>query len=176
MRKLLLTSSQVSILLYSTIVISCTLALFLSGYVIQQRTLRDLRAAVRPRQSRPSPKVYLPDHFKTPAVEIEQAPAAVSDADSEHQFHKQEQPPVIEIAQTPPELPVDHGDVSREKLAMLESIKVQAEKQSWGVENPDPDAKNRLPVTRAERRRLIKQEIQRLSQSDERVLYQRRLW
>lgn len=120
--------------------------------------------------------MYLPDHFKTPAIEIEQAPAVVSDVDSENQVHEQEQPPVIEVAQTQPELPLDHGNVSREKLAMLESIKVQAEKQSWGVENPDPDAKNRLPVTRAERRRLIKQEIQRLSQSDERVLYQRRLW
>ncbi|RDA89228.1 hypothetical protein CP532_0578 [Ophiocordyceps camponoti-leonardi (nom. inval.)] len=31
-------------------VVLCTLALFLSGYVIQQRTLRDLRAAIRPHE------------------------------------------------------------------------------------------------------------------------------
>jgi hypothetical protein len=36
--------------------------------------------------------------------------------------------------------------------------------------------KSKVPVSRAERRRLIKEEIQRLSQSEERVYYQRRLW
>ncbi|KAF4587346.1 hypothetical protein GQ602_004039 [Ophiocordyceps camponoti-floridani] len=51
MRKLLLNSSEVSVLATLTTVILCTLALFLSGYAIQQRTLRDLRAAIRPHES-----------------------------------------------------------------------------------------------------------------------------
>lgn len=41
-------------------------------------------------------------------------------------------------------------------------------------EHPDDDTKK--PVSRAERRRLIKEEIFRLSQGDEPVYYQRRLW
>ncbi|KAL1837422.1 hypothetical protein VTJ49DRAFT_3793 [Mycothermus thermophilus] len=43
----LLTSGQVSLAVSSMIVFICTLALFLSGYALQQRTLRDLREAIR---------------------------------------------------------------------------------------------------------------------------------
>ncbi|EPE35046.1 hypothetical protein GLAREA_10741 [Glarea lozoyensis ATCC 20868] len=49
----LLTSSQVSVAISSFIVISFTLALFLSGYVLQQATVRDLRAAIKPQMVQP---------------------------------------------------------------------------------------------------------------------------
>lgn len=42
------------------------------------------------------------------------------------------------------------------------------------VENPDDESKK--PVSRAERRRLIKEEILRLSHGEQPVYYQRRLW
>ncbi|RFU30356.1 hypothetical protein B7463_g5973, partial [Scytalidium lignicola] len=45
---MLLTSSQVSIAITSTIVFLCTTALFLSGYALQQKTVRDIRAAIKP--------------------------------------------------------------------------------------------------------------------------------
>jgi hypothetical protein len=51
------------------LVISFTLALFLSGYAIQQRTLRDLRATIRPAErprhhdTLPSDWEHLPDEF-----------------------------------------------------------------------------------------------------------------
>lgn len=41
---------------------------------------------------------------------------------------------------------------------------------------PNPDDENRKPISRAERRRLIKEEIQRLAQGEQPVYYQRRLW
>ncbi|KAF4122849.1 hypothetical protein GMORB2_7156 [Geosmithia morbida] len=65
MRRILLTSSQVSFLITTFVIVSCTLALFLSGYIIQQRTLRNLRASIRPRQPRPKPQIYLPEQFQT---------------------------------------------------------------------------------------------------------------
>lgn len=65
---------------------------------------------------------------------------------------------------------------TEEQLAMLETIKERAAGQAWGVDHPDPLAKNPLPVTRAERRKLIKDEIQRLAQAERPVYYQRRLW
>lgn len=65
---------------------------------------------------------------------------------------------------------------SAKQLAMLDMIKKQAAEQAWGVDHPDPLAKNPLPITRAERRKLIKDEIQRLAQADKPVYYQRRLW
>lgn len=43
-----------------------------------------------------------------------------------------------------------------------------------GAEHPEDGTKK--PISRAERRRLIKEEIMRLSQGDEPVYYQRRLW
>lgn len=42
------------------------------------------------------------------------------------------------------------------------------------VENPDEEIQK--PISRAERRRLIKEEISRLSQGEQPVYYQRRLW
>lgn len=53
--RLLLSQAQVSVALSSAIVIFFTLLLFLSGYVLQQRTVQGLREAVKPRiPQRPS--------------------------------------------------------------------------------------------------------------------------
>ncbi|USP77909.1 glycosyltransferase family 8 protein [Curvularia clavata] len=55
MGRLLLTSGQVSILLSVTIVFFFTLALFLSGWVLQQRYVHSLQAAIKPRLPKPLP-------------------------------------------------------------------------------------------------------------------------
>ncbi|KAH7115037.1 hypothetical protein B0J11DRAFT_444664 [Dendryphion nanum] len=55
MGKLLLTSGQVSILLSSCIIFGFTFVLFLSGYVLQQRTVHSLQAAIRPTRPKPLP-------------------------------------------------------------------------------------------------------------------------
>lgn len=47
--RLLLTQAQVSVALSSTIVVFFTLLLFLSGYVLQQRTVKGLQEALKPR-------------------------------------------------------------------------------------------------------------------------------
>ncbi|KAM0716577.1 hypothetical protein Q7P37_008022 [Cladosporium fusiforme] len=59
---MLLTQSQVSVAISSTIVITFTLLLFLSGYVLQQRTVRGLQDAIKPRlpQAPPSLNVQTP--------------------------------------------------------------------------------------------------------------------
>lgn len=62
------------------------------------------------------------------------------------------------------------------QLAMVAALQADVAQKSWGVEHPDPMAKSKVLVTRAERRRLIKEEVQRLSRSKEKVYYQRRLW
>lgn len=65
---------------------------------------------------------------------------------------------------------------TEEQLRILSTLQTQAARQAWGVEHPDPRAKNPLPITRAERRKLVKEEIRRLAQADRPVYYQRRLW
>jgi hypothetical protein len=49
MRRLLLSQSQVSVVVSSSIVVLFTFLLFLSGYIIQQRTVSGLQQAIRPR-------------------------------------------------------------------------------------------------------------------------------
>ncbi|RDL41582.1 uncharacterized protein BP5553_01561 [Venustampulla echinocandica] len=62
---MLLTSSQVSVAISSVIVFLFTTALFLAGYVLQQQTVRDLRAAIKPQIARglPELQVFLQPQF-----------------------------------------------------------------------------------------------------------------
>lgn len=70
----------------------------------------------------------------------------------------------------------DPEQATEEQLRILNTLRARAAQQSWGVDHPDPLAKNPLPITRAERRKLIKEEIRKLAQADRPVYYQRRLW
>ncbi|KAK1701197.1 hypothetical protein BDP55DRAFT_11876 [Colletotrichum godetiae] len=202
----LLTSSQVSVLISSAIVVSCTAALFLSGYVIQQRTLSQLREAIKP-ESRPSPKAsyYVPEHLKDAAGNKQNVPLygangkqeqiiiEVNPTVPEKQQQKQQQQQQTKKQKAgqksagwtsdmwqkmtgPPEKE-DKGGVSREDLEKMNERERNI--NGWNVKdqaNPDPEASNQKPISRAERRRLIKEELRRLSESEERVYYQRRLW
>lgn len=53
MRRLLLSQSQVSVVVSSGIVFFFTVLLFLSGYVLQQRTVKGLQVAIQPRIPKP---------------------------------------------------------------------------------------------------------------------------
>ncbi|KAL8685590.1 MAG: hypothetical protein Q9218_007664 [Villophora microphyllina] len=65
---MLLTSSQISMAISSSIVFIFTSLLFLSGYVLQQQTVRSLQAAIRPQPAvvEPPPSPVLAKHFGTP--------------------------------------------------------------------------------------------------------------
>lgn len=227
--------------------LSCTTALFLSGYAIQQRTVRHLRAAIRPDTL--SPQIYLPDRFRDDTTELAdgtivmldeydrpvrlksgrislgKAPeaAAAAGADVASGEGQDGEAIVIEVQETLPEVLGDAGQeqqkvmVEDEELPEMaqepserhdvpeereqeqtpapppppteeESAKVQARPQAapWEVRHEDmpqerpaekpEEEEEQKPISRAERRRLIKEEIQRLSQGDEPLYYQRRLW
>ncbi|TKA75340.1 hypothetical protein B0A55_05560 [Friedmanniomyces simplex] len=53
MRRVLLSQSQVSVVVSSSVVLIFTFLLFLSGYIIQQRTVTGLQAAIKPRLPKP---------------------------------------------------------------------------------------------------------------------------
>ncbi|KAL8635177.1 MAG: hypothetical protein Q9228_007309 [Teloschistes exilis] len=65
---MLLTSSQLSMAISSSVVFIFTTLLFLSGYVLQQQTVRSLQAAIRPQPAvvQPPPSPVLAKHFGTP--------------------------------------------------------------------------------------------------------------
>lgn len=74
--------------------------------------------------------------------------------------------------QPQPRAPADAGP----RVAPWE-VRAEAPRPGGGedqVENPDGETKK--PVSRAERRRLIKAEIDRLASGEQPVYYQRRLW
>ncbi|KAH0491732.1 hypothetical protein TgHK011_003143 [Trichoderma gracile] len=202
MRRVLLTSSQVSVLATAAMILLFTSALFLSGYAIQQRTLRELRAAIRPRES---PKAHLPEEFRGALTDIEESRLLVVETEAQRwsrearglvppQSHVSDAE--IQVEDTPaevesqPETVPEHkqqkeeehkvavpdGEPTKEQLAMLKRIQQSVADKAWAVENPDPLSKNKAPISRAERRKMIKEEIQRLAQSDKPVYYQRRLW
>ncbi|TQN68304.1 hypothetical protein CSHISOI_07154 [Colletotrichum shisoi] len=197
----LLTSSQVSVLLSSAIVVSCTAALFLSGYVIQQRTLNQLRQAIKP-ESRPSSKAsyYVPEHLQDVAgganrpagKQQRQIVIEVNPTMPEQQQQQQQQPQqhrkkagqklagwtsdMWQKMVAPPEID-GKGSVTRADLENMGERERNIE--GWNVKdqkNPDPEASNQKPVSRAERRKMIKEELRRLAESEEKVYYQRRLW
>ncbi|KAL7795733.1 hypothetical protein V8C43DRAFT_279798 [Trichoderma afarasin] len=198
MRRVLLTSSQVSMLATASMILLCASALFLSGYAIQQRTLRELRAAIRPRQS---PKAHLPEEFRGALADLDESSLLVIETEAQRWSREARElasPQIkvsdaeIQVEETPVEskpepehkeeehkekkVAVPDGEPTKEQLAMLATIQKSVKDKSWAVEHPDPLAKNKAPISAAERRRLIKEEIKKLAQSEKPVYYQRRLW
>jgi len=156
----------------------------MSGYVLQQRTLNKLRSAViQQMQPRPSPKIFLPDRFKD-AASIGESSTTFIDTESgdqsnivaEHGGSSQDDTVYIEVRPTMP----DEGkealpqDLSQRPPQKVLSSDIPTDEESQVV--IDADIEIEKPLSRAERRRKIKQEIQELAQSGEPVYYQRRLW
>jgi hypothetical protein len=148
----------------------------LSGYVIQQRTLRDLRKAIRP-DPRPSPRIYLPDRFKKSTTELKDGTVVDvddSEAPSGNIGQKKKGDFMIEVRPSVPEeavqRPLSGGKQKDSKK------KTNAESSSKGKADSNVPQKEEELMSRAERRRRIKQEIRELSQGETPVYYQRRLW
>ncbi|KAI2781290.1 hypothetical protein F4815DRAFT_467050 [Daldinia loculata] len=173
---MLLTSSQVSVIISSGIVVLFTAALFLSGYTIQQRTLRDLRAAIKPnRIPRPSPKVYFPEHHNSPG----QLEDTINDSRLRHRRkkHGAEEEDVVIVRPSIPEEELEKPEWEESAASEEDDAAGAFVGTPNAVEEPTPKKKlEEKPVSRAERRQKIKEEIRRLSEGQERVYYQRRLW
>lgn len=203
--------------------------------MIQQRTVRHLRAAIRPDSS---PQIYLPDRFRDDTTELADGTIVMLDEYNRPVRLKSgrislgkgpEVPEVvvggalaegqeaveIQVQETLPEalaaqddqkvmvaeeyIPAERGEEERdaqqeaseqqqEQTPQAEEVteaQGQPQVSPWEVrgENPpreepakDAAEETQKPISRAERRRLIKEEIQRLSQGETPIYYQRRLW
>ncbi|KAK7946565.1 uncharacterized protein PG986_010886 [Apiospora aurea] len=194
---MLLTSSQVSIAISSGIVLLFTTALFLSGYAIQQRTLNDLRKAIRP-DPRPSPKVnhyQQPDRFKRSTTELPDGTVVEVNDDGniiteDGVSEAKADPDAIRAPRMPQKLqssrwlevrPTTPEDVALRRLQEQQILKETEEARRRKEVEDEKRKKAELegpekPLSRAERRRRIKQDIRDLSQGEGPVYYQRRLW
>ena len=152
--------------------------------MIQQRTLKELRAAIRPRE--PRRKMYLPDQFRTTTV-LEDGTTVTIESEADRQMReiyeqyeikmKKQQQDTVEIHITEQE---DADRVAealdKEKQRVVQALQTQVKQKTWMVENPDPYSLSKVPITRAERRRMIKQELMQLQEGNEKGYYQRRLY
>lgn len=164
----------------------CTSALFISGAIIQQRTLRDLRHAIKPAVvTRPKPKVWDLEALKRTKTTIRLEDGTLveiqsrSNPEPELTPNSNSAPEAIEVR---PTIPEDDVVVPEQRIASDDDAQHSESeddddgsglnvKSAWdGVQEGGE------PLSRAERRRRIKAEIQRLSQGDTPVYYQRRLW
>jgi hypothetical protein len=154
-------------------VLLCTAALFLSGYALQQRTLRDLRAAIQ--TPKPSPKIFLPDRFKQSTTELPDGTIVILDEDNGDAGREADR--VIEIKATLPDEHSNQNYMSGEKPTKTVKGKGRAKKNGakGSAKEDAPDRELQKPVSRAERRRRIKEEIMQNSQGeDPRGYYRRR--
>ncbi len=160
-----------------------TTALFLSGYAIQQRTLREIRASIKP-PPRPSQLIFLPDRFKKMTTELPDGSIVVIDEDDEYPLPGVA--PIIHVEQTPrePEVAmVEPEDTEPEVEGEIDiDIQIQAEASDMPLESldtaqvPQREGRPHKKISAAERRRRIKDELRRLAMGTQRGTYQRRLY
>lgn len=194
-------------------VILCTFALFFSGYVLQQRTLRQLRQSIREPKPEP-PKIFLPDRFNKMTTELSDGTIVTIENDNyesgiiiaDNAPSKSQTSPaagghkdiaaaaaaeiVVEVKAS---LPGADDEQTQQRLTGqgVSSDSVHIEKAAAQQKAADTIAvaapagamkkigateKQQKPVSKAERRRLIKQELMQLSHNEKPVHYQRRLY
>ncbi|KAK4199733.1 hypothetical protein QBC40DRAFT_281349 [Triangularia verruculosa] len=192
---MLLTSSQVSIAVSSGVVFFFTLALFLSGYAIQQRTLRDIRASIN--RPKPSPKIFLPDRFKQSTTELEDGTIVIIEDENisrpprplkeilleeeeERRLEREREVAITVVPTVPTEEEVlAEKKAERQKkgglLGWMRGSKKAQKTEVDGGEGEEEDGPPK-PISRAERRRRIKEDLMKMAQGEERGWYQRRLY
>lgn len=154
-----------------------TTALFLSGYALQQQTVRDLRAAIRPKETPKQARLYLPPQFAGNAkpspkergrgeeivVEVKQSESQTGNKMLSVERHDRSQNPV----QKP--LVIDKGGQNQNVVELPPSI------DSETMAKPELSMKEK-PLSRAERRKRIKEEIMAGSEEAGFKGYRRRMW
>ncbi|KAM0342800.1 hypothetical protein ACHAPU_009164 [Fusarium lateritium] len=176
MAKLLLTSGQVQVIGSCFVVVVCTFALFISGYVIQQRTLTQLRSAIKPRaETRASPKIYLPEKFKVRTKELEDG--RVIDIDTEADIEVRRQRLLVEIKETKPNVDTEGDEALAKNLEIIKQLQAKVvDKMSTPKGHVEAPVPNHKPVSKSKRRKMIKQELQKSAQAEDGLYYQRRMW
>ncbi len=84
--------------------------------------------------------------------------------------------PLAADQETQPKLVSEEASSAQSASVPPEPVQIDVTHPARNQRNPDPAAKDQRPISKAERRKMIKQEIHRLSHLDEPMMYQRRLW
>ncbi|TAQ85805.1 hypothetical protein B7494_g5872 [Chlorociboria aeruginascens] len=165
-----------------------TTALFLSGYVLQQQTVRDLREAIKPQPRPERPRIYLPPQF---AVQENGADAqiygddAVTDGNAGDIYEELDaeskgrgvESGGEEAAQIPFSMQQEASNSVSEDVSMEEIQKYSQEILVDVSEAQDPaPSPMEKPMSRAARRKKIKEEILAAGEGESFKGYRRRMW
>lgn len=145
----------------------------MSGCAIQHRTLRELRIGIK--TPRPSPRLHLPDRFAHATTELEDGTVVI--VEDEYHADRRAIQTQVEARTLPVASVLGKGvsDGETEDGEILTAREANERAQREDMAHPDPSAVDQRPVSRAERRRLIREELWRLSHV-EGPGYQRRKW
>ncbi|KUJ09228.1 uncharacterized protein LY89DRAFT_628256 [Mollisia scopiformis] len=204
---MLLTSSQVSIAISSFIVFFFTTALFLAGYVLQQQTVRDIRAVIKPQLVRAppnGPELFLPPQFRDDGYLVDVIVDPVLPPKNEERTSATE----VEVKETSQEESKENADEASEveenvdedmigatrwqKAARKKQLEALEAQQADGAQEPMGDEKSASntnndgqkseaqkqeeKLSRAERRRRIKEQILADGEGESFKGYRRRMW
>ncbi|KAF8859821.1 hypothetical protein BDZ45DRAFT_724973 [Acephala macrosclerotiorum] len=190
---MLLTSSQVSVAISSFIVFFFTTALFLAGYVLQQQTVRDIRAVIKPQLVRSppqGPELFLPPQFREDGYLVDVIVDPVLPPKDREQIN-------VELETTKDEQSNDTGEEEGseqenidedmigatrwQKAARKKQLEALKAKQDGGAPSEDKGQKSEAQkqeqkLSRAERRRRIKEQILADGEGESFKGYRRRMW
>ncbi|KAF7909561.1 uncharacterized protein EAF01_003279 [Botrytis porri] len=184
---MLLTSGQVSVAISSFIVFFFTTALFLSGYVLQQQTVRDLREAIKPqfqaklvglevpdnlniktdRSGRKGQvEVFLPEKFQNDAVQegniraenrrdVEEESYGVVEENEKASGEENGEWSEVELEESVIKIQKNYRSVEGEGDGVESVDNTDSARRGEGGEITIPEK----PLSRAERRRRIKEEL-----------------
>ena len=161
-----------------------TFALFLSGYVLQQKTVNDIRAAIKPQIAPLRPDLILPPKFREGEFWDGTAQVVVVNAASTNP--ETSQPKQKEIKENEQVGDDMIGATRWQKAAKLkekERLQTDAEakrKMTQETKGGSQDSKTgeveEKPLSRAERRKKIKEEILAAGEGEGYKGYRRRMW
>ena len=163
-------SSEINWQMLTVIVLLFTSALFLSGYAIQQQTVRDLRAAIKPHVQPPQIKPHLPAKFAKPSpkeygVQV-QVQKSIQDSTGG----------TVAAGESSEETAIQQRQI---KLTDQQSINLLPGNGKAPEIKSQPDKKGipmEKPMSRAERRRKLKEELTAGSEEEGFKGYRRRMW
>lgn len=170
-----------NVLIETVIVFLFTSALFLSGYVLQQQTVRDLRAAIKPKPTPEAARMYLPKQFMVQPTPSPNAGMAGVNTETQASDGSEIMVEAKNLSNDIPQEGDGHMDPSvvegrRTRRPAQYDLGSAQDQKPMALADDLPDVLEEKPLSRAERRKKIKEEILAAGEGEGFKGYKRRQW
>lgn len=101
----------------------------------------------------------------------------VIDIDTEADIEVRRQRLLVEVKESKPNVDVEGNDALVRNLEIIKQLQAKVvDKMSTPEGHVEAPVANHKPVSKAKRRKMIKQELQKSAQAEDGLYYQRRMW